>query len=304
MKKVLVVLLFINLSLQAQDLVLNQFSQNPLTLGPQMGVSVKDQINAGSHLWGIENNRTLFQNYYIGFNKELIHKNNRSVAIQPMVSIDRAGESKFGTKSFGIGLSAGLLLHKSEKVTHHLGTGIQLAYAVRSINESDLRWPSQIGPGGFDPTKPGQTIQDFSFLDLTAGINYKMEWNAQELMAGYRLGHATRPKIQSVSTTGSYRLDYTHTLYALAKIKLTEKIGIRPKALYYRTGTQNTWNAGLDVAVPIGKGITLVAGGGKMKNGLFVNGGMELGKWQWLIMRERYDGDLYNGWEFGLNYRI
>lgn len=303
-KKSLIFLLFINLSLQAQDLVLKQFLQNPLSLGPQMGANVQDQINVGSHLWGIENDRTLYQNYFIGFNKELIKLKNQSLAIQPMVSTDRAGESKFGTKSFGLGLSAGFLVHKSEKLTHHLGAGIQLAYAVRSIDESDLRWPIQIGPGGFDPSKPGLTVSDFSFLDLTAGANYKLEWNAQELMVGYRLGHATRPRISFASATGSYRLDYSHTVYVISKIKLIEKIGIRPKALYYQTGSQNTWNAGLDLAVPIGKGITMFAGGGKMKNGLFLNGGMELGKWQWLIMRERYDGDLYNGWEFGLNYRI
>lgn len=304
MKKVLVVLLFINLSLQAQDLVLNQFSQNPLTLGPQMGASVKGQINAGSHLWGTENDRTLYQNYFIGFNKELIHNNNRSVAIQPMVSLDRAGESKFGTKSFGLGLSAGLLVHKSEKFTHHIGIGIQLAYAVMSISETDLRWPSQIGPGGFDPNKPGLTVADFSFLDLTAGINYKLEWNAREFMVGYRIGHATRPRISFVNQNGSYRLDNTHTLYAIAKIKLTEKLGIRPKALYFQTGPQNTWTVGLDLAVSIGKGITLVVGGGKMKNGLFVNGGMDFGKWQWLIIREHYDNGLYNGWELGLSYKI
>ncbi|MBK9963006.1 MAG: hypothetical protein IPP06_17280 [Saprospiraceae bacterium] len=52
MKKALILLLFINLSLQAQDLLLKQFSQNPLSLGPQMGASIKDQINVGSHLWG------------------------------------------------------------------------------------------------------------------------------------------------------------------------------------------------------------------------------------------------------------
>ncbi|MBK7009887.1 MAG: hypothetical protein IPH36_15255 [Saprospiraceae bacterium] len=95
-----------------------------------------------------------------------------------------------------------------------------------------------------------------------------MEWNAQELMVGYRLGHATRPKIPNVGLTGFYRMDYSHTVYAMSKIKLTEKLGIRPKALYYQTGSQNTWNAGLDLAVTIGKGITMFAGGGKMKNGL------------------------------------
>ena len=118
-------------------------------------------------------------------------------------------------------------------------------------------------------------------MDLTAGVNYKLEWNAQAMMVGYRLGHATRPRISFASATGSYRLDYSHTVYVISKIKLIEKIGIRPKALYYQTGSQNTWNAGLDLAVPIGKGITMFAGGGKMKNGLFLNGGMELGKWQW-----------------------
>jgi hypothetical protein len=303
-KKTIILLLFINLSVQAQDLVLKQFYQNPLTLGPQMGCSVKDQINAGSHLWGTEGYNTLYQNYFIGFNKVLIQHKTQSLAIQPMVSLDRAGESKFGTKSFGLGLSTGILLHKSEKLTHHLGAGIQLAYAVRSIDETGLRWPSQIGPGGFDPGKPGVTVFDFSFLDLTAGVNYKLEWGSNQIMVGYRLGHATRPRISNLSQTEPYRLDYAHTLYAMLNFKLTEKLGIRPKALYFQTGSQNTWNAGLDAAVSIGKGITVFAGGGKIKNGIFVNGGMGFGKWQWLILRERYDGNLFKGWELGLNYKI
>ena len=74
--------------------------------------------------------------------------------------------------------------------------------------------------------------------------------------------------------------------------------------LYYKIGVQNNWTTGLDISTPIGKKIVLTAGGGKMKNGIFVNAGMAIGKCQWLVLREKYDGNLYDGWELALSYKI
>ena len=41
-----------------------------------------------------------------------------------------------------------------------------------------------------------------------------------------------------------------------------------------------------------------------MKNGIFVNAGMEIGKWQWLVLRENTMAICTMVGEFALNYKI
>ena len=304
MKKTILLLFIVNFSLKAQDLVLNQFGQNPLTLGPQLGSSVKEQVNLGAHIWGIDKNASLYEQYFVTFNKYLVSKPDQIISIHPVFNLERAGESRFSNQTIGIGLSTAMPLFHSGKMKHSLGAGLQPSIVRRAIDERDLRWPSQIGPGGFDPAEPGEVVSNFVYLDLAAGLNYKIEFDSQQVMVGYKMGHINRAKISTLNPQNFYRQERSHTLYALAQINISQKLSLKPRMLYHKIGVQNNWTTGFDISTPIGKKIVLTAGGGKMKNGIFVNAGMEIGKWQWLVLREKYDGNLYDGWEFALNYKI
>ena len=60
--------------------------------------------------------------------------------------------------------------------------------------------------------------------------------------------------------------------------------------LYHKIGVQNNWTTGFDISTPIGKNSSH-RGWRKNENGIFVNAGMEIGKWQWLVLREKHDGN-------------
>jgi type IX secretion system PorP/SprF family membrane protein len=85
---------------------------------------------------------------------------------------DKAGASQFATLQARVSGSYAKKMGGYRKKAHYLVLGADLGVSNRSINSANLQWPSQNnGKGGFEPTLPGEVIQDpsFWFVDMSAG---------------------------------------------------------------------------------------------------------------------------------------
>lgn len=156
---------------------------------------------------------------------------------------DVAGESKYGAKNHQ--LSAALTKNiEKHNVKHGFSLGMLLGFNNQSFDNDNLRWPSQIGPNGFNPTLPsGEPLTDLNviYFGLNLGANYSLKSSKNhQLDAGFAINNINRPNVSFLGTENKL---YARKIYYLRPtIMISEKTGVVGSFFYTKQGVHSTYN--------------------------------------------------------------
>ena len=210
---VIVTLVFGAQAASAQDYIYSQFANEPLLLNPALTGVIEQDYRASigyRNQWASIGNS--FRTTSAAFDMPMLRKrgSQNQLGVGGYVLSDKAGKSSMG------------LLQASGSVSYLLGmndynsfsTGIQVAYAERSIDLNGLAWDSQYNGVGYDPLLP--TMEQFandkrSYVDFSLGLLWKHEKNLNYSL-GYSLWHYGQP--QGFLNGRTDRLFMRHVLHA------------------------------------------------------------------------------------------
>ncbi|MBK8966623.1 MAG: PorP/SprF family type IX secretion system membrane protein [Saprospiraceae bacterium] len=162
--------------LPAQDIHFSQFYMSPLNLNPAMtGVmNCNHRIVANyRNQWASILKQNAYNTYSASYDQKLAVGRYDYFGLGGTFWGDKAGESEFATLQARLSGSYAKKMGGYRRKAHYLVFGADLGVSQRSINSQALKWPSQNdGQGRYDPTQPGEIIDDpnFLFLDMSAGI--------------------------------------------------------------------------------------------------------------------------------------
>ena len=164
------------ITLSAQDIHFSQFYMSPLNLNPAMtGVmNCNHRIVANyRNQWASVLKQNAYNTYSASYDQKLAVGRYDYFGLGGTLWGDKAGESEFATLQARLSGSYAKKMGGYRRKAHYLVFGADLGVSQRSINSQALKWPSQNdGQGRYDPTQPGEIIDDpnFMFLDMSAGI--------------------------------------------------------------------------------------------------------------------------------------
>jgi type IX secretion system PorP/SprF family membrane protein len=162
-------------AVQAQDIHFSQFYQSPLNLNPAMtGVmNCNNRLVANfRNQWASILKNYAYNTYSASYDQKIPVGRYDNFGVGGTLWGDKAGASQFATLQARVSGSYAKKMGGYRKKAHYLVFGADVGVSNRSINSANLQWPSQNnGKGGFEPTLPGEVIQDpsFWFADLSAG---------------------------------------------------------------------------------------------------------------------------------------
>ncbi|MCH8902569.1 MAG: PorP/SprF family type IX secretion system membrane protein [Bacteroidetes bacterium] len=231
---------FAFLSGSAQDIHFSQFTASPLNINPAMtGVFNGDYrvIANYRNQWGsvIVNS---FDTRALSADFSLFKGKMGKDFVGAGLSIfsDKAGASQYGTLQISGSLSYNKALNSF--ANQYLSMGIQMGYAQRSINFSNLQFGSQYDGQQFDPNiTSGEGFgSGYSFLDFSSGLLWYYFINSRlNVYSGVSLAHINRPN-QSFFSNTSDRLYSRIAVQAGSEIKTNSNFSYLPAVLLLRQG--------------------------------------------------------------------
>lgn len=207
----------------------------PLTVNPALTGSACGP-RASVYYQQLTNDFFGFFNYYakgINFDIPIVLKNNDKIGLGYKLMHDVAGESKF--TNFGNYLSVAYhkSLNKNEERPQYLSFGFDAGLSNSSLNGKNLRWPSQIGPNGFDPTLPGENIDlSIRYFDINLGITWTGHISERiKSTAGIAINHVNTPN-RSFLGDSNINLDQRLVYHMTLDISINDKWSILPSGYF------------------------------------------------------------------------
>lgn len=175
-----------------------------------------------------------------------------------------------GTTVGTIGGTTAVSLNKkitTSKLDHTISIAVEGAINKRSIGLIDIRWPSEIGPNGFEPLEPLDPDSERSIVygDVNLGIAWNIDFSDHtSLIIGTSIYHINKPNISLFSNVS--RISIRTQWHAAITTKITDKIDLTPTAFYTKQGKSDTYNFGFQCGYKYNKNTRLIGGLGYAKN--------------------------------------
>lgn len=293
----------------AQDNIYLLYNQLPITINPSLSGSA-----SGMRLNAVYQSSTLnddnFKGYHstgLSFDLPIVIKNDNKIGIGYKTSYDVAGSTEF--KHYGNFLSVAYhkSLNKNKDKPHYLAIGFEGGFVSNSLSGKDLRWPSQIGPNGFDPNLPSGENVDLSLrhFDLNIGASWiaYLHKNVKSTI-GIAINHINTPAVSFLGTT-VYEIKKRFVTHLSLDVALSEKWSFATSVLYIEQGYLSYYIMNAAVHYKTGNNSTLGLGGGYAKNGQpFINANFILRNFN-IGLAYGFDNDAgLNKMEVGLGYII
>jgi len=178
---ILLCLLSMQFTIQAQDIHFSQFYMSPLTLNPALAGATHDldaAINYKNQWQSIAAPyKTTGASFDMRFNKK---RGTGFWAVGVNFYSDKAGDAQMGTAQANLTLAYHVFLSQYST----LGAGIQGGYAQRSINYSVLQWGNQFDGMSYNPAlysgEPLNASNSISYFDGGTGL----DWNYDNTSGG------------------------------------------------------------------------------------------------------------------------
>lgn len=173
-----------------------------------------------------------------------------------------AGMVFYSDKFSGLGFSTNQIsvsgaYHKalSSEGDQYLTLGAQIGIAQRNINYENVTFGDQFdGTNGYNnPTAENLPENNFSFGDLSVGINYTLAPERRTaLFVGAAIHHITEPQVsffydpdqEDPALNGDNKLLRKYTAHLTLRIPLSESVQLLPRTLFYAQGPHMALNAG------------------------------------------------------------
>ncbi|MEL6390801.1 MAG: PorP/SprF family type IX secretion system membrane protein [Bacteroidota bacterium] len=249
-----------------QDIHFSQFYMSPLNLNPALtGVMNCDQrgvINYRNQWAGVIG-ANAYNTVSASYDRRLPVGQDDYVGVGGSLWGDVAGATRFGTRQARLSFAFSKKLGGRRDKSHFLSIGADAALTQRGVNTTDLRWPSQVSNGTFDPSQgTAEVIPNASFLypDLAGGILWFSTFGARtNAYFGAALHHLNQPTVSFLN--GQASLFSKLTIHAGGEYPLNKKVSIKPDIVYLAQGPHTQINAGTSLRFAVGNLPTRSSGG-------------------------------------------
>ena len=246
LSKLALLLAFVPLFTEAQDIHFSQLNQAPQLINPATtGIYRGYQRLTLNHRNQWTSLGSPFQTFGAAYDMPIKSNKTRKkgyVGLGVNVFQDKAGDAKFGTTQFGLSFSGIIPVARNQKVS----AGIQVGAAQRSAQIQNLTFGSQFNGVEFtsDPSGEIDVLSSFVYADLAAGVYYQMQntqkkFRSKDIQSfdfGVSYYHANRPQLRflNAETENLFGKIIVHS--SLRKDFNNTKLGIVPFVAYIRQG--------------------------------------------------------------------
>ena len=245
----IVIGLLVSLSITAQDIHFSQFYMSPLNLNPALtGVMNCDQraIVNYRNQWAGVLGANAYNTYSGSYDRRMAVGQDDFFGVGGTLWGDVAGASRFGSTQARLSASFSKKLGGRRSVAHYLNIGADAGLTQRRVNPSDLRWPSQVTNGQFDPSVGSAEIipnANFLFPDLSGGILwFSTLGDRKSFYIGGAMHHLNRPNVSFLNREES--LYSRITIHAGGELPVGKTLSLRPDVVYMSQGPHMQINAG------------------------------------------------------------
>lgn len=236
----------------AQDAHLTQFYASPLTLNPALTGGFDGQLRAGVNYR--DQYRGLLPSAFVTTSAALDFRfplaiggrdNGDAAAVGVMFMSDRVREYDFGTNQ--VVVSGGYHKMLDERTNQILSAGLSAGIGQRNVNYGNLTWQDEfaIRPNGtigyFGDTRENLPVNNISFFDFSAGVNYSYApRNRPGIYAGLAAHHINQPNLSFYDRDEEIALDapldVKLTAHVAGTIPLNSTMRLLPRALVLSQG--------------------------------------------------------------------
>lgn len=237
----IIILLLIIKSGNAQDLHFSQFFNSPLNINPALtGVYQEDMrfmANLRSQWFSVPVPYTTFS---MAYDQKLWNDGRLGsdiLAAGIIMNYDQAGDANMQNMQLGGTLAYTRQLSKM----HFLSGGFRLLIAQRRFDVAKLTFDNQFIDGTFIPTaNTGEDLDNFNytFIDIGTGINWLFQISKRmNFNLGIAAMHLNQPKATFFKDS-DLRQSTRWNLQISGVIQLAQKIDLMPSAIFSMQGTQ------------------------------------------------------------------
>ena len=209
-----------------QNQVYNNVSFTGSNCGPRLQTSFKNFKLFSSNL-----------NYgYLSYDQPIKLKNGDYIGIGGRIMM--YNNPFYDNRSSSFLTSYNRQVSNKNGVKQFLSLGVGFTLANIKTDQDHLRWPSQIGPDGFDPDLPGESINGhFFYPEIEIGLSYSLMKNKNEYVkTGIGIKSINQPNISFLGRDPVPLLS-TWVISAMGSTKASEKLYWQPQVrLYTRQG--------------------------------------------------------------------
>jgi len=242
----------------AQDIHFSQFYQSPLNLNPALtGVMNCSQRVVGNYRnqWAAVLGSNAYNTYSVSYDRKMAVGRTDYFGVGGTMWADVAGASRFGTRQAKLSFSFSKKIAGSNNNSHYIVAGAEGGMTQRRVSQGDLRWPTQVSNGQFDPGVGfPETIQDNNFLypDLSGGLLWFATISKNSFYAGAAMHHLNQPNVSFLGAQES--LFSRLTVHAGGELFVNSKMSVLPNIIYLDQGPHMEINAGSSVRLAIDGG--------------------------------------------------
>ena len=296
-------------NVSGQDIHFSQFYMSPLNLNPAMtGVINCDQrfvVNYRNQWAGVLG-ANAYNTFSASYDRKMAVGRDDFFGVGGSLWGDVAGSTKFGTRQARLSFAYSKKMGGRRKVSHYLSVGADAGITQRRVDQTDLRWPTQVSNGQFDPTQGSNEAipnADFLFADFSGGLMWFSNLgDRKSLYGGASLHHLNQANVSFLGRQES--LFSRLTVYAGGEYPLNKKVSIKPDIIYMSQGPHKEYNFGAAARFSVGpnaRGVNQPAGQ-FFQAGLWFRAGNSVESSlhsDAIIFTTRFEFDRYN---IGLSY--
>ncbi len=253
---VLGVCLSLAVSLGAQDIHFSQFYLSPLNLNPAMtGVfNCEHRLTVNyRNQWAGVIGANAYNTGSASYDRRIAVGRDDYFGAGVSLYSDVAGSSRFGTSQARVSFAYTKKIGGRRKVGHYLSIGADGGITQRRVSVGELQWPTQVTNGQFDPTRPGETINnpDFTYADLSGGLFWFSNLgNRKSIHGGVALHHLNQANVSFLGRQES--LLSRLTIHAGGEWPINNKVSLRPDLVFLSQGPHRQINAGTSLRFALG----------------------------------------------------
>lgn len=221
---------------------------------------------------------TAFINYGASFDMPITLKNGDRIGLGYNYIGDRDGTPSYSNTAHSLNVAYLKRLSFVDGKPSFVSLGISAGIIKNTIEAGGLRWPSQIGPNGFDPAaNPNEDVAgSIQYPNVNVGLAFTGPITSSiSTNSGLAINHINTPNVSLLH--GNAPLKSRIVAYTRIDIMLNKKWSLNPSLYYTKQGPHDFYMIGADIACHFKQDKTISVGGGYGKNNQpFINAGIHI----------------------------
>jgi len=276
------ILIFITNTCFCQQAISSQYTLIPTELNAGLTGSACG-LRAITHYQSIRYKylaSTTFINYGASLDMPVKLKNGDRIGLGYNYIGDLAGESAYSNTGHSLNVAYLKRLSFVEGKPTLVSLGLSAGFVKNTVNVGGLRWPSQIGPNGFDATmNPNENFAgSIRYPNVNMGLAFTGPITSSiSTNSGISINHINTPNVSFLGS--NIPLKSRIIAYTRIDIMLNKTWSIHPSLYYTKQGSNNFYMMGTDFTFHLNQDNAISVGGGYGKNDQpFINAGVNINR--------------------------